>query len=164
MEKKVNTSKIKEEIAESRTSPVSPASSNLRLSFWLFIQWLLICRKGSIHNFLQRIPAGDVGQLESLHHSEHLCERPALLASVLCLLVKVVELIKEESMYLILELLQWISVGIGGHTQTAYHPKDIKVGTIIKVKNHTEEIMLVFLLMLSVFGQSTTVSLDVPIQ
>ena len=28
----------------------------------------------------------------------------------------------------------------------------------------TEEIILVFLLMLSVFGQSTTVSLDVPIQ
>ena len=23
-------------------------------------------------------------------------------------------------------------MGIGGHTQTAYHPKDIKVGTIIK--------------------------------
>ena len=55
---------------------------------------------------LQGIPAGDVGQLESLHHSEHLCERPALLASVLCLLVKVVEFINEESMYLILELLQ----------------------------------------------------------
>merc|ERR1719507_629995 len=38
------TSRMKEEMAESRTSPVSPASSSLRDSFCDFIQWERIWR------------------------------------------------------------------------------------------------------------------------
>ena len=37
------TSRMKDEMAEARTSSVRPASSSRMLSFWDFFQWDLIC-------------------------------------------------------------------------------------------------------------------------
>ena len=95
----IRASRIKEEMAESSTSPVRPASSNLKLSFWLFIQWLRICNKVlSCHSGLmfdcfewnsdmqaswlveEGIPVEVVGPPSSPHHIEHHGGRQAWLA------------------------------------------------------------------------------------